>query len=368
MQINRRNALAALLVAPFLPTRASAACEESSDPPSLKKLGAEKALIVGSAISVFQLNEDDKALYASQLASVTPENSMKMSVIRPDRTAWKFERADAIVDYAVDNAMQVRGHALIWNNDRQPEWLNSLSKDEMQAVLDEHIERTMSRYTGRVRIWDVINEPIGTKPFGKFSLREGPFLERLGVDYVASSFRRARAVDPHAKLVLNETHTERDDSFGLGYRKALLTLLDHLLDQGVPIDGVGLQGHIQSGVPFRPDAFGAFLNEIARRGLFIEMTELDVNDDKFPDDVAARDLKVAEAYTRMLNVVLANEAVKSISFWQLADRNSHYYYTASYSKPSASRRPRPLLLDHRSRPKPAFNAVAEALRRAPIRD
>lgn len=367
MQINRRNALAAFAVAPFIPTRALAACEESAALPSLKKAAAEKALIVGSAISVLQLNDDDKALFASQVSSVTPENPMKMTVIRPSRTDWKFERPDAIVDFAVENAMQIRGHTLIWNNDKQPDWLNPLSKDEMQAVVDEHIEKVMSRYTGRVKIWDVINEPVGTQPFGKFSLRKGPFLERLGVDYIANSFRRARSVDPHAKLVLNETHTERDDSFGLGYRKALLTLLDHLLDQGVPIDGVGLQGHIQSGVPFRPDAFGVFLEEIARRGLFIEITELDVNDDKFPDDVTARDLKVAEAYRRLLDVVLANEAVKSISFWQLGDRNSYYYYRASYSDPSAARRPRPLLFDHRSRPKPAFNAVIEALQRAPAR-
>ena len=292
---------------------------------------------------------------------------MKMAVIRPSRSDWKFERADAIVDFAVKEAMQIRGHTLIWNNDAQPAWLNALSADEMKAVVDEHIERIVSRYAGRVKSWDVVNEPVGTEPFGKLTLRKGPFLARLGVDYIADSFRRARSVDPQARLVLNETHTERDDSFGLQYRKGLLSLLDRLLDQGVPIDGVGLQGHLQPDIPFEPEAFTEFLDEIARRGLFIEITELDVNDKSFPHDIPARDARVAETYARFLGAVFANRAVRSISFWQLGDRASYYYFNAIYSEPSASRRPRPLLFDLRLLPKPALDAVIEALQRAPKR-
>ena len=85
---------------------------------------------------------------------------------------------------------------------------------------------------------------------GPLTLREGPFLARLGVDYIANSFKRARSVDPAAKLVLNETHTERDDAFGLVFRNGLLALVDLLLDQGMPLDAVGLQGHIMSDAPF----------------------------------------------------------------------------------------------------------------------
>jgi endo-1,4-beta-xylanase len=148
------------------------------------------------------------------------------------------------------------------------------------------------------------------------------------------------------------------------YRRSLLALIDMLLGQGVPVDGIGLQGHLPTDAPFDPDAFGRFLEEIAKRGLFIEITELDVNDNALPDDIDLRDRHVAEIYARFLDVVLANNAVRSITFWQLCDRASFYYSNAVYIEPSASRRPRPLLFDLRLRPKPAFTAVIEALKRA----
>ena len=151
------------------------------------------------------------------------------------------------------------------------------------------------------------------------------------------------------------------------YRRGLISLVDLLLDQGAPLDGVGLQGHIQSEVSFNDTAYGMFLNEISKRGLSIDITELDVNDKSFPDDIAARDAKVADAYRRFLDVALANKSVRSISFWQLGDRASHYFVDAAYSEPGALRRPRPLLFDLRFRPKPALDAVVEALRRAPDR-
>jgi len=92
-----------------------------------------------------------------------------------------------------------------------------------------------------------------------------------------------------------------------------------------------------------------------------------VNDKGFPDDIAARDARVAEAYRRFLGIVLANKSVRSISFRQLADRASHYFANAAYTEPGGSRRPRPLLFDLRYRPKPALEAVLEALKRAPDR-
>lgn len=364
--ISRRAALAGLIAVPPL-TALGKDCDNQSVAASLSKIGAGKGITVGAAISVQELNDEDKALFLSEISSVTPETEMKMAAIRPQREDWKFEPADAIVEFAVTNQVGIRGHTLIWNNDQQPAWLNLLSTTDMQAVMDEHIEVTMSRYAGRVKTWDVVNEAVGVVSYDSLTLREGPFLARLGIEYIANSFKRARSVDPGAMLVLNETHTERDDAFGLLYRRGLLALLDLLLDQGAPLDGVGLQGHIQSGVPFNDAAYAEFLNEISKRGLFIELTELDVNDKGFPDDIAARDARVADAYRRFLGIVLANKSVRSISFWQLADRASHYFADASYTEPGVSRRPRPLLFDLRYRPKPAFEAVLEVLKQAPKR-
>ena len=171
LAISRRTALAALLAAPPL-NALGKACDDSPAAVSMSETGVSKGLTVGAAISVQELNEEDKALFLNQISRVTPETEMKMTAIRPQRMDWKFERADAIVDFAVANKIGIRGHTLVWNNDQQPAWLNSLSTDEMRAVLDEHIERTMSRYIGRVKIWDVVNEPVGVESYGALTLRE----------------------------------------------------------------------------------------------------------------------------------------------------------------------------------------------------
>jgi endo-1,4-beta-xylanase len=365
MMTTRRNVLALLASA----IGANAAAIHAKEPrrPALRELAAAKGLILGSAMSGEQLESDERAFFAREVASITPENALKMTAIRPARDAWHFERADALVDFAAEAGLAVRGHALVWNNDRQPAWLGSLSAAEMRGVMQEHIERTMSRYDGRIAVWDVINEPVGDVAYGPYSLREGPFLARLGPQYVAESFRMARAAAPAAKLVLNETHTERDDRFGRGYRQSLLFLIDRLQDAGVPIDGIGLQGHLQPDVHFDLDAFLGFLAEIERRKLFIEITELDINDDSFPADEAVRDAAVGEAYRRYLGRVLANKAVRSLTFWQLGDAASWYNSASVHNTAASSRRPRPLLFDASMRPKPALFAVIAALQAMPTR-
>lgn len=367
MRPTRRNFLA-LMAAALGAGPAATACFAAAPQPALRELGARKRLVIGSAMSVQELNPADRALFVRQVASITPEVSMKMTAIRPARDVWRFQAADALAAFAAESKLAMRGHALIWNNSQQPAWLKALSAQEIRAVMQEHIERTMSRYTDTIQVWDVINEPIGDAQYGPYWLREGPFLDKLGVSYIADSFRMARAASPAAKLVLNETHTERGDNFGLGFRRNLLTLIARLQDEGVPLDGIGLQGHLPPRAPFDPDGFLEFLAEIERRGLFIEITELDVDDSAFPDSVEERDRLVADAYRRFLSRVLENRAVRSVTFWQLGDRASWYFSRSVYSAPASPRRPRPLLYDLRMEPKPAFDAVAAALEAMPPRD
>ena len=59
-------------------------------------------------------------------------------------------------------------------------------------------------------------------------------------DYVEKAFTYARAADPNAKLFYNDFAMERYS----GKNKAVLKLVQSLIEQGVPIDGVGFQMHI----------------------------------------------------------------------------------------------------------------------------
>jgi endo-1,4-beta-xylanase len=153
-------------------------------------------------------------------------------------------------------------------------------------------------------------------------------------------------------------------------RKALFELLDGFRKRNVPIDMVGLQGHLETEkMPnFNEKVFEGVLRELTDRGLEIMITELDVIDRGSPADIKRRDAEVAAAYRRYLDVALANPSVKAVITWGLSDRDS-WITNGQYKQTvrADGLKPRPLPFDADYVPKPAYAAIAEALNAAPPR-
>ena len=143
-------------------------------------------------------------------------------------------------------------------------------------------------------------------------------------------------------------------------REGLLQLVDELKHAGVPLHAVGLQSHLQPRYPHDPGRFSEFLHALAERGVDIYLTEFDVRDDTFPDDVAARDAMIAETAEKYLNNVLRVPAVKVVIAWELADNYSFYTDAAKKKDPLAQRLPRPLPFDSSMQKKPLWFAMARA--------
>lgn len=370
----RFGAATAALVTPRLLTGAASAIPVSASradaSPSLAALARAKGLELGASFAVHELDSPYGARYAEayarDCAAITSELEFKMDALRPRADTIDFAGADRLVAFAEQHKLRVRGHTLIWN-DFLPEWVHRLSPGEVEHLLEAHIETVIERYRGRVAIWDVVNEPIGPWDRLPGNLRKGPFLTALGEGYIARAFRTARRMDPGATLVLNEAQTETADENGQTFRDSLLALLKRLKAEAVPIDAVGLQSHLWSDKPYDMARFTGFLDDIAALGYAIHITELDVNDRAYPLTVSRRDRKVADLYTRFLTPVLAHKAVTSLTFWQLSDRTSWLWYAAGQTSPRATRRPRPLPLDESFSRKPAWHAVADALRAMPPR-
>lgn len=370
----RFGAMAAAVAAPRLLTGAASALPlaeaRARTAPSLAALARAKGLELGASFAVHELDRpygpQYAAAYTRECAAITSELEFKMDALRPRADTIEFEGADRLVAFAERHKLSVRGHTLIWN-DFLPEWIHRLSPGEVEHLLEAHIETVIARYRGRVAIWDVVNEPIGPWDRLPGNLRKGPFLTALGEGYIARAFRTARRMDPSATLVLNEAQTETADENGQTFRDSLLALLKRLKSEDAPIDAVGLQSHLWSDRPYDMGRFTGFLDDIAALGYAIHITELDVNDRAYPLTVSRRDRKVADLYTRFLTPVLAHKAVKSLTFWQLSDRTSWLWYAAEQKSPRATRRPRPLPLDESFDRKPAWHAVADALRAMPPR-
>lgn len=335
---------------------------------TLAKLAAAKGITFGCQISSSFFSPSYLDLYRGNVQIVTPENDLKAWRVSPGPGQYNFSGGDRVIEFATTSKIAVHGHTLIWGNGKyNPPWIRDLPHDKVAAFIDEFIPKVVGHYRGSLASWDVVNEPtslgIGSEP----PYQHGPFYDALGSSYVARCFRAARAADPKAVLVLNEAQTERDDKMGIAWRRNLLACLDESLAASAPIQAVGLQAHLRPQIPFDPAAFDNFLSEIERRHLDIYISELDVDDQPFPDDIAERDRRVAETYHRFLSIALAHRRVKRVITWGMADPFSFYVAQAKQKNPVATRLPRPLLLDERFERKAAWHAVERALREAPAR-
>ena len=327
---------------------------------SLGEIAARAGVVYGaSAGTVIFDDAEYRLLYLKHCKALTTDVDMKFDWLRPEAGKWDWAPADRLAAFAERTGMTLRGHALIWN-ENAPDWLKALSLAEIRRVFDEHIETVVARYAGRVAVWDVVNEPFWPghgKPGG---YRTGPWYEAFGPGYVERALKRARAVDPHVRLAINEAHCERDDGVGRAIREGMARLVAQLRDVDAPLDALGFQGHLQPGRPYDDAAFAAFLRRFS--GLELHITELDVNDETFPAAIRERDALVARRYHDFLSAVLAVPAVNTVINWQLADHYSWYNDLARSGQLRSRRAPRPLPFDSAYRRKPAWFAMARAFR------
>jgi endo-1,4-beta-xylanase len=341
---------------------------------ALRKLAAEKGLLYGTTISAGQISGDPRFvdLVLQQTGLVVAENDMKwQDMNRGVRGDDDYSPADTVAAFALENDLALRGHNLLWYY-RTPNWFFDLeSRQEIERAIVERIRGLAGRYRGMVHSWDVVNEPIEPKDGRPDGLRTGVFLEMFGPDYLALAYRTARETDPAARLVVNEYDLELDTPEQEARRTALINLLERMRASGTPVDAVGVQAHLScaGGPPFSAARLRRFLAELADLGLTIQITELDVTDENAPAEEAVRDRLVADTYSRFLETALDEPAVKMVVTWGLSDRHSWIVRKETHeSKWRGDGMPsRPLPFDADLKPKPAFDAIAQAFVHAPQR-
>ena len=363
----RRSRRSVLRAAAGLPFLSSKAVRSETQLPSLKEAASSVGLLFGSDsdTDIVSAPAPYRTLFVQQCDLFAPLLSWQaVGRRRGIEPTWE----DPNIAFARRNGIRLTGGHLLWYL-RSPDWFAGLEAGAAaQAAVDQHITQMVTHYAGQVFSWNVVNEAIDPRQGGPFGLRRTIYDRKLGPDYMSAAFRTARAADPKALLVYNDADFEMDTSRDAARRDALMRLLDRL-QRDAPIDGVGLQSHLRlSEARFDQELYRRFLHDIASRGLKILITELDVLDTQPNLDSASRDSNVANFYSKFLSVALDEQAVKAVVLWGLSDR---YTWLAAERKPMFARAgglpPRPLPFDVEFRPKPAFEAILNALRRAPRR-
>ena len=251
------------------------------------------------------------------------ENEMKWYANEAERGREDYAPADALLAFADENGLAMRGHCLFWDAQEwaQP-WLAALDQNALRAAMERRLAASVSRYAGRLVSWDVNNEMLDGSFYGK----------RLGPDGAAWMFREAARLDPKTPLFVNEYgilgEPERIECY--------LALIRDLRARGARVDGIGIQSHdsdrlTADGVtmlapgdrpwylytrPLTPTAFLATLDRLhGETGLPIHLTEVTA---KFPD--AARRGELLEMLFRL---GFSHEAVEAIMLWGFS-ANTHW--------------------------------------------
>jgi endo-1,4-beta-xylanase len=336
---------------------------------SLGKRASAKGLIYGAAVrqSVLSSNKDIAAAVIRECGMIVPEWELKWNFQRPTPTTFDFSKGDWLANFARNHRMLFRGHTLVWHEPAaMPSWFSTfINSQNARQMLLEHIKTVVGHYAGKVHSWDVVNEAINISDGRADGLRNTPWLQFLGADYIEMSFRAAAAADPQALLVYNDYGLDYDTSEAEAKRTAVLKLLERLKSKGTPIHALGIQAHLSGDeTHFHPQKLRNFLSKVASLGLKIMITEMDVTDKKLPLDVNLRDRIVAGVYEDYLSVALDEKAVIAVLTWGMSD----YYTWISEFQPRPDRKPvRPLPLDAQMQRKLAWNAIARAFDNCPKR-
>ncbi len=321
---------------------------------SLRSLAQSRGILIGAEAegdAVHQpllRDETYRQILAREFNLVAPGGAMKLGPLRRERERYDFARADALVSFAQNNAMQVQGHVLVWFQ-ALPRWLvqANLGRDDLISTLKEHITTVVGRYRGRVRYWDVVNE--GLRHNG--TLRNDFWRRGIGPDYIELAFRWAHEADPEARLFYNEAGGE-----GLGVKSdGVYELVRELLRRGVPIHGVGLQMHVSVDDFPAPEDVAANISRLADLiGVEIHISEMDV---RIPMPVTEEKLNAqACIYRAILGACLSAPNCKSFVLWGFTDK---YSWIPEYFPGTGSA----LIFDESYRPKPAYNALVDVLMR-----
>jgi endo-1,4-beta-xylanase len=297
---------------------------------SLRDLAAGVGLRFGSALIPEDIDTPSwAAIAASQFDVYTPGNEMKWQVVEPEQGVFDWTGADNLVSFAKANNALVRGHCLCWHN-QLPNWLTTnvangdYAQTQLLDLLQEHIFTEVGRYRGRIWQWDVCNEfltdsnPSGIDPNNWWIVNAGP-------EVIPLTFKWAHEADPKALLFYNDYNIGGEDGTNAKFNAAYA--LAQSLQKNSHIDGIGIQGHLDTQYGWSPERLRQDIESFAGLGLKVAITEADVRTfvkdatDQVPTDNLASFAQAYE-YSEMLKAALAVPELISFTVWGFTDSDS----------------------------------------------
>ena len=270
-------------------------------PPEIQDLTPLKDTVsfrMGVAIDERETGGAASELLLRHFDQITAENHMKVEAWYDGQTFRTHPQAIALMDFAQQHGLAVYGHVLLWHSqtpdwffqDDDGEWLTDDPADQqfMRDRLRAHIfaiaADLAARYgpfgsdTNPLNAWDVVNEVVsdsatddGLRRSRWYDILGGEYI-RLAFEYADEAFNDVYAADGSDRpvmLFINDYNTEQS-----GKQDRYRALVEQLLAEGVPIDGVGHQFHVSLSMPV--SALEAAIVRFEDLDVVQAVTELDV--------------------------------------------------------------------------------------------
>ena len=253
----------------------------------------------------------DKAQYEKKFLenfnSAVTENAVKWLSMEREKGKVNYTVVDSMLAWSDRHHIPLRGHNLYWGIDKfvQP-WLKEMNNDELSATLQRRAETVTTRYRGRFAEYDLNNEMV----HGNF------YQDRLGPEITKDMATWAHNGDPGAKLFLNDYDILTGNKL-----PEYMAQIRSLLKQGVPIAGIGVQGHLHAETFDRKELKRA-LDSLAKFKLPIRITEFNVPGQRsryYKENIrtmtAEAEQEKAKELTDYYRICFAHPAVTGILMW-----------------------------------------------------
>ena len=254
---------------------------------------------IGVAINrrqALQKNEKETTLIKQYFNSISPENDLKWENIHPSQGIYNFDPVDSYVKTGTESGMFIIGHTLVWHS-QTPDWVftdeqeNLLTREELLNRMKDHIDTVVSRYKGKIKGWDVVNEALNEDG----SLRDSKWRTIIGDDYIEKAFEFAHAADPEAELYYNDYNLYKAEK-----RSGAIKIVNSLKEKGIPIKAVGEQGHYNLDRASLKD-IEATIQDFIKAGVNVNFTALDVSVLPEANADATADVANSEIYKEEIN-------------------------------------------------------------------
>jgi GH35 family endo-1,4-beta-xylanase len=248
------------------------------------------------------------------------ENALKWYACEKKQNVVDYSVADEIWQICHDHNIPMRGHCIFWEKEKLvQDWIKKLNNDELRAAIGRRAIGVTSHFKGRISEFDLNNEMIQ----GEF------YIHRLGFGIINEMAYMAKYGNPDVTLFVNDYGILVEGGYNAD---TYITQIKNLLANGIPIGGIGCQGHFitshkndSSGMAATtPEHVQKTLDELAKFNLPIKITEC-----LFTADTEEGK---AEELQTFFPIFFAHPKIEAILMWGFWEEGHWMPHTAMWKK------------------------------------